>query len=172
VKLTGEPLSTCAMAEGLAAMSEAAKKAAQDILGTELAAIVTGPGYECRRRNRAATGKLSEHAFANALDIAGFKLADGRQVTVEADWPHLPPAEPLAEPAAEGEEAPTNDEAKPAPASERAATPEAKFLVAVRDAACGIFTTVLSPDSNTAHHAHLHFDLGCHGRDCTYLICE
>ena len=173
VMLSGEPLSTCAMAEGLANVGEAAKVAARDILGTELTAIVTGPGYECRRRNRAATGKLSEHAFANALDIAGFSFADGRRVTVEADWPHLPASDTQDDtPADEAgqENAPAG--AAPLSAGERASTPEAKFLLAVRDAACGIFTTVLSPDSNSAHHSHLHFDLGCHGKTCTYLICE
>ena len=174
VPLTGKPMSNCAMAEGLAVVADAAKRAAHEILGTELETIVTGPGYECRRRNRASTGKLSEHAFANAIDIAGFNLADGRKVTVEADWPHLPPAEPPVK--GNGEVAESSAEAAPKPApppaSERASTPEAKYLIAVRDAACTVFTTVLTPDSNSAHHAHLHFDLGCHGKTCTYLICE
>lgn len=42
--------------------------------------------YSCRRRNGKRTGKLSEHAFGNALDIAGFTLADGRTVTVAKGW--------------------------------------------------------------------------------------
>jgi hypothetical protein len=29
---------------------------------------------------------LSQHATANALDIAGFRLADGRRISVLADW--------------------------------------------------------------------------------------
>lgn len=29
----------------------------------------------------------SQHATANALDIAGFRLADGRTVNVLRDWP-------------------------------------------------------------------------------------
>lgn len=172
VTLTGKPLSNCAMAEGIAFFGEAAKTAAKVYLETELEAIVTGPGYECRRRNRASSGKLSEHAFANALDIAGFRLADGRQVTVEGDWPHLPPAEPSSEVSDEQGAETADAPADPPTAAERASTPEAKFLIAVRDAACTIFTTVLSPDTNAAHRSHLHFDLGCHGRDCTYLICE
>lgn len=36
--------------------------------------------------------------------------------------------------------------------------PEARFLQRVRDGACGIFGTVLSPDYNEAHRDHLHFD--------------
>lgn len=35
---------------------------------------------------------------------------------------------------------------------------EASFLHAVRDSACGVFATVLSPDYNAAHSDHLHFD--------------
>lgn len=32
------------------------------------------------------------------------------------------------------------------------------FLHEVRDGACGLFSTVLSPDYNAAHHDHLHLD--------------
>ena len=34
----------------------------------------------------AATANLSFHAFADALDVVGFKLEDGRFVTVEQGW--------------------------------------------------------------------------------------
>ncbi|NML06595.1 extensin family protein [Sphingomonas sp. G-3-2-10] len=37
------------------------------------------------------------------------------------------------------------------------------FLREVRDGACGMFTTVLSPDYNEAHHDHFHFDQGNRG---------
>jgi len=30
--------------------------------------------------------QLSEHAFGNAIDVAGFKLADGREISVVRDW--------------------------------------------------------------------------------------
>ncbi|MEM7192266.1 MAG: extensin family protein [Pseudomonadota bacterium] len=42
--------------------------------------------YSCRGRNGRTTGKLSEHAFGNALDIAGFTLANGQTVTVVKGW--------------------------------------------------------------------------------------
>ena len=35
---------------------------------------------------------------------------------------------------------------------------KAAFLHDVRDGACGLFATVLSPDYNAAHHDHLHLD--------------
>jgi len=37
---------------------------------------------------------------------------------------------------------------------------EAQFLRAVRDGACGVFATVLSPDYNAAHTDHFHLDQG------------
>jgi hypothetical protein len=40
------------------------------------------------------------------------------------------------------------------------------------DAACSSFTTVLGPDANSLHHDHFHLDLGCHGKTCTYRLCE
>jgi hypothetical protein len=40
---------------------------------------------------------------------------------------------------------------------------EATFLHDVRDGACDLFSTVLSPDYNAAHADHLHFDLAERG---------
>lgn len=42
--------------------------------------------YVCRNRNRAKTGKLSEHAKGHAIDIAAFRLADGTEVSVLENW--------------------------------------------------------------------------------------
>jgi hypothetical protein len=46
--------------------------------------------YNCRPINtggeEANSGRLSEHAFANALDVAGFTLADGREIALVRDW--------------------------------------------------------------------------------------
>jgi hypothetical protein len=41
--------------------------------------------YSCRNVNGAASGKLSEHAHANAVDIGAFVLDDGRRLSVK-DW--------------------------------------------------------------------------------------
>jgi hypothetical protein len=40
---------------------------------------------------------------------------------------------------------------------------EARFLRLVRDEACGVFGTVLSPDYNEAHRDHLHLDQAARG---------
>ena len=42
--------------------------------------------YACRNRNAAASGRLSEHAFGRAIDIAGIGLKDGREITVLTGW--------------------------------------------------------------------------------------
>src|SRR4051794_4466550 len=60
-------------------------------LGTDLKAVQTGAGFECRKRNRAASGKLSAHALGLAVDIAGFELASGERllVTESQDGPKM-----------------------------------------------------------------------------------
>ena len=42
--------------------------------------------YSCRGMNGNSNAHISEHAFGNALDIAGFVLADGHKVTVQYGW--------------------------------------------------------------------------------------
>ncbi len=158
IALAGEVVLTCGMATALAQFVPLAQKLALDVLGSPLDKIEGGNGYECRNRNRAASGKLSEHAFANAYDIAAFLLKDGRRISVGGDWPHLVQLPPAAE--------------KPAAPQTRATTLQAKFLTGLHAASCGLFSTVLGPDENAEHREHFHLDLGCHGKDCTYYICN
>ena len=53
---------------------------------TGIAEVMVGTSYMCRNVNNASDGNLSFHAFADAVDVVGFKLEDGRTVTVEGDW--------------------------------------------------------------------------------------
>jgi hypothetical protein len=46
--------------------------------------------YSCRGMNAQPGARISEHAFGNALDIAGFTLADGRRITVRDGWRGAP----------------------------------------------------------------------------------
>jgi extensin-like protein len=46
--------------------------------------------YSCREMVGAGTSTMSEHAFGDALDIAGFTLADGRKITVKDGWHGTP----------------------------------------------------------------------------------
>ncbi len=42
--------------------------------------------YACRNVNNARSGRRSQHALANAIDIAGFVLADGAEINIAKDW--------------------------------------------------------------------------------------
>lgn len=53
-------------------------------VGASLVAIDTGPGYECRGRNRDTEAKLSAHAKGLALDVGGFVFSDSRKITIDS----------------------------------------------------------------------------------------
>jgi len=54
--------------------------------GGGVASVRVISSYSCRTRNNQPGARLSEHATGNAIDIAGFGLADGSEVTVLSDW--------------------------------------------------------------------------------------
>jgi hypothetical protein len=54
--------------------------------GMPVIAINQISAYSCRTMNSQRGADLSEHAFGNAIDIAGFKLANGRTITVKSGW--------------------------------------------------------------------------------------
>ncbi|NIJ16138.1 extensin family protein [Sphingobium vermicomposti] len=101
--------------------------AAQRHFGQPVRTISHFGSFSCRRLYGRSEGDFSEHATANAIDIAAFVLEDGRRVSVVNDW--------------------TGDDKD-----------AAAFLRSVRDGACSLFSTVLSPDYNAAHRDHLHLD--------------
>jgi hypothetical protein len=118
---------SCPVAAALALWEwHVVQPAALEHLGTRVAAIDHFGSYSCRRIYGRSAGAWSEHATANAVDVAGFRLADGRRITLIGDW---------------------DDQGG-----------KGHFLRAVRDGACPLFATVLSPDYNRAHADHLHFD--------------
>lgn len=100
--------------------------AAQRIYGQQVRSIRHFGSYSCRRMYGRSAGDFSEHATADAIDVAAFVLMDRRQVSVLNDW--------------------------------KGTGKDADFLRAVRDGACGLFSTVLSPDYNAAHRDHFHLD--------------
>ena len=62
--------------------------AARRHLGSEVREIRHFSSYSCRRM-RTGTGessRMSSHATADALDVAGFVLTDGRSVDLRRDW--------------------------------------------------------------------------------------
>ena len=63
---------------------------------------------------------------ANAIDVAGFRTASGRTISIARNW--------------------------------HDAGADGAFLRTVRDGACRFFGVVLSPDYDTLHRNHFHFD--------------
>ncbi|EMD84534.1 extensin-like protein [Pacificimonas flava] len=60
--------------------------AARRVLGSEVASIRQLGTYSCRRLYGRESGNWSQHATAQAIDIAGFTLADGRSISLAGDW--------------------------------------------------------------------------------------
>lgn len=65
------------------------RPAARQILGSEVVKIDSYGTYSCRGiigGGPRSAGRVSEHGLANAVDIGGFTLADGRRIVLERDW--------------------------------------------------------------------------------------
>jgi hypothetical protein len=78
---------SCAAALGLVLWERHSLQAeAQLLLGSRVVAIETMGTYNCRRIGGGDSGSFSQHATANAIDIAAFRLADGRRISVLNDW--------------------------------------------------------------------------------------
>ncbi len=79
------PVATCRLAAAWALFdAHALQPAARRHLGQPVARVRHLGTYSCR--NVRGGARRSEHASANALDVAGFVLADGREVALARDW--------------------------------------------------------------------------------------
>lgn len=77
----------CPVAAALAVWEwEVVQPAAQRRFGQRVASVDHFGSYACRRLYGRDAGAFSEHATADAVDIAGFRLADGSRITVVGDW--------------------------------------------------------------------------------------
>jgi hypothetical protein len=108
-------------------------KAARQQLGNGLKYVHHAGTYSCRRQRGNSSGLWSQHAFANAWDVTGFELNDGRVISVLKHW---------------DKDISEEDRAK------------ASFLRDARSSACRLFRSVLSPDFNAAHKDHFHLEQG------------
>ena len=94
VQLTniGTPVSnlkamTCPLARQFARWArEAVQPAAEQWLDARVVRIETFGTYSCRTRNSRPGAPLSEHGYANAVDVSGFLLEGGRRITVQDGW--------------------------------------------------------------------------------------
>jgi hypothetical protein len=122
----------CAFALRLARFERVVQEEARQILGSPVQSIVQLGTYNCRRM-AAYPDMVSEHSFANAIDVATFVLRNGRKVVVERDWVR---------------------------AEKPAVTASARFLrrLTRRLYDENVFTVVLTPSFDRHHKNHLHLD--------------
>lgn len=71
-------------------VSEGVQPAAMRWFGAQVVEIKQISAYSCRGMVGSGGSGISEHAFGNAIDIAAFTLADGRQITVQEGWRGTP----------------------------------------------------------------------------------
>jgi hypothetical protein len=84
VSLPDRPLVACEFAAVLADYVRLiVAPLGQATLHAKVAAIETGPGYDCRTQDRIAGAKISAHAKGLAVDFAAIALADKRRILVE-----------------------------------------------------------------------------------------
>ncbi|MBU4610113.1 extensin family protein [Achromobacter sp. GG226] len=103
--------------------------AAQETLDSRVTRVEHVGSFACRNIYHRQNARRSEHATAEALDVVGFRLADGQRVSVLRDW------------------------------DSEGGTAAARFLLAARDAACKHFGNTLGPEYNAAHADHFHFGM-------------
>ena len=172
VELTPPALVNCRIAAKLHEWVERVlQRAARQMLNADITRIVTASAYTCRQRIGASNERVSEHSFANALDVSALVTADGRTIDILSHWGRTArdqraQAKVVGKPAG-GDARPLRDiEATTAPEEP---SQDSAFLRRIHREACGIFGTVLGPEANEAHRNHLHFDLAARRRSA---FCE
>ena len=86
IRLPEEPMLACRFAERVGHfLGDLAAPVIAGRLASDLKSVRTGPGYECRNRNRAANGHLSAHALGIAVDVGAFELGNGKVVPIKPD---------------------------------------------------------------------------------------
>lgn len=153
-------------------ISDTLQPAAKAAFQSPVTRILVASSYTCRNRYGQADAPISEHAFANALDISGFVLADGRTISVRDAWGPTardkPAAAPQSEAKPKSETRMKSGQAQAAPIPIPVSAPESidkpandpgRFLRELHKTSCATFGTVLGPEANEAHRDHLHLDL-------------
>ncbi len=131
VRYNSAPILSCGMALGLARFEQVLNEEAQRHLGQEIARIEHGGTYNCRKMARFKL--VSEHAYANAIDIRSVTLKNGRNLSVLKTFGKLD-AEPKR--------------------------PEARFWrsAANRMYDESTFSVVITPFFDALHKDHIHLD--------------
>jgi hypothetical protein len=129
------------MALALARFERVAQEEAERELGSRIVRVEQGGTTSCRRIGR-FPGLMSEHSYANAIDVRSFRLADGRTVSVKEHFGKV------------GEE-PTS--------------PQGRFLRALAHRLYdeNVFSVVLTAFWDDLHRDHFHLDLARYRVDGT-----
>ena len=122
----------CAFAQRLQRFETIVQEEARSVLKSPVKSIVHLGTYNCRRMAAYPTW-VSEHSFANAIDVATFVLKNGRTVEVERDWVR---------------------------ADKPAVSAAAQFLRRLTRRLYDekVFSVVLTPSFDAHHKNHLHLD--------------
>jgi len=131
----------CAFAQRLERFEAIVQEEARTVFKSPVASIVHLGTYNCRRM-AAYPDWVSEHSFANAIDVATFVLDNGRRVEVERDWVR---------------------------AEKPATTAAAQFLRRLTRRLYDekVFSVVLTPSFDSHHKNHLHLDGAAYSVDGT-----
>lgn len=129
IPLSQEAIIDCPTAKALKSWVDKGMKPAVGNSGGGVSQIRVAAHYVCRTRNNQPGAKVSEHGKGRAIDISGFRLRDGTEITLAQDWNQRDTG---------------------------------AMLRKMHQRACGIFGTVLGPDSDRFHKDHFHFDTARH----------
>ncbi len=132
IRYNSAPVLTCTMALGLARFERILQDEASTLFQSRVTRIQHGGTYNCRRMAR--FDMVSEHSFANAIDLVRLTLANARTIDVVRHF--------------------GNREQEPA-------SLESKFLRSVARRAYdeNLFSVVLTPLFDPLHRDHFHLDM-------------
>ena len=131
IRYSPAPVVSCGLALGLARLERVLSEEAERHLGQKVARIEQGGTYNCRKMAR--FDLVSEHSYANAIDIRAVILKNGRKLSVLGGFGKV---------------------------SAEATRPEAKFWRTVSNRLYdeGAFSVVITPFFDALHRDHLHLD--------------
>jgi hypothetical protein len=129
----GSPKVTCPVALGMAKLESIVQEEAERHLGRKVRRIQHMGTYNCREMAN-YPGWVSEHSYANAIDIKHFELTNGKKIPVLGTYP--------------------KNGAEPKNASGRFLKAVARRLYDER-----VFSVVLTPSFDSNHRNHFHLDM-------------
>jgi hypothetical protein len=141
IRYNAAPLLTCTMALGLARFERMLQEESEAHLHARVKRITHAGTYSCRHMAR-YSGWVSEHSYANAIDVRSMTLVNGKTIAVVKDF---------------------------GPLDAEAQAPEGQFLrrAARRAYDENIFSVVLTPFFDALHRDHFHLDMARYRADGT-----